>query len=44
MVDDGDPRQLELTRRSSSYTITTKNSCFWLCCCSLHNAKCIVGD
>jgi hypothetical protein len=28
MVDDGDPRQLELTRRSSSYTITTKNSCF----------------
>jgi hypothetical protein len=32
------------TRRSFSYTITTKNSCFWLCCCSLHNAKWIVGD
>jgi hypothetical protein len=27
------------TRRSFSYTIITKLSCFWLCCCSVHNAK-----
>jgi hypothetical protein len=32
------------TRRSFSYTIVTKNSCFLLCCCSLRNAKCIIGD
>jgi hypothetical protein len=32
------------TRRSFSYTITTKISCFWLCCCSLHNPKWIIGD
>jgi hypothetical protein len=32
------------TRRSFSYTIITKNSCFWLCCCSLHNKKCIISD
>jgi hypothetical protein len=32
------------TRRSFSYTKITKHSCFWLCCCSLHNAKCIIGD
>jgi hypothetical protein len=27
------------SRRSFSYTIITKNSCFWLCCCFLHNSK-----
>jgi hypothetical protein len=27
-----------------SYTTITKNSCFWLCFCSLHNSKCIIGD
>jgi hypothetical protein len=32
------------SRRSFGYTIITKNSCFWLCCCSLHNAQCIIGD
>jgi hypothetical protein len=32
------------TRRSFSYTIITKISCFWLCCCSLHNEKCIIVD
>jgi hypothetical protein len=32
------------SRRSFSYTTITKISCFWLCCCSLHNAKCIIGD
>jgi hypothetical protein len=32
------------TRRSFSYTIITKHSCCWLCCCSLHNAKCIICD
>jgi hypothetical protein len=32
------------TRRSFSYTKITKNSCFWLYCCFLHNAKCIIGD
>jgi hypothetical protein len=37
------PAGLE-TRRSFSYTIITKNPVFWLCCCSLNNLKCIVGD
>jgi hypothetical protein len=32
------------TRRSFSYTIITKKSCFWLSCCSLHNSKWIIGD
>jgi hypothetical protein len=21
-----------------------ENSCFWLCCCSLHNEKLVIGD
>jgi hypothetical protein len=32
------------TRRSFSYTIITNNSCFWLWCCSLPNAKRIIVD
>jgi hypothetical protein len=32
------------TRRSFSNTLNTHNSCFRLCCCSLHNEKCIIGD
>jgi hypothetical protein len=30
--------------RSFRYTKIKKNSCFWLCCCSLHKAKCIIRD
>jgi hypothetical protein len=32
------------TRRSFSYTITNKNSCFLTALLLLHNAKCIIGD
>jgi hypothetical protein len=32
------------TRRSFIYTIITNNSYYWLRCCSLHNAKIIIGD
>jgi hypothetical protein len=29
-------------RRSLSYTTTIKKSCFWMCCCSLHNENALL--